>query len=81
MRTFTIIAFAAAVAATPVQAGIFGREQKAAPEFVHTLNGSGLAVGRTMVAIAENFQNEDKTIDIPKVLRPYMGGEEKIAIG
>jgi len=59
----------------------FRREQKASPEFVHTLNGSGLAVGRTMVAIAENFQNEDKTIDIPKVLRPYMGGEEKIAIG
>ena len=42
-------------------------------EFVHTLNGSSLAVGRTMVAIMENFQNEDGTIDIPKVLHPYLG--------
>ena len=42
-------------------------------EFVHTLNGSSLAVGRTMVAIMENYQNEDGSIDIPEVLRPYMG--------
>jgi seryl-tRNA synthetase len=47
--------------------------------FVHTLNGSGLAVGRTMVAILENYQNGDGTVTIPEVLRPYMGGAEKIA--
>ena len=46
--------------------------------FVHTLNGSGLAVGRTLVAIIENYQNEDGSITIPKVLIPYMGGIEKI---
>jgi seryl-tRNA synthetase len=45
----------------------------------HTLNGSGLAVGRTAVAILENFQREDGTIDIPGALRPYMGGMERIA--
>lgn len=48
------------------------------PQFVHTLNGSGLAVGRTLVAILENYQKEDGSIEIPKVLRPYMGGMEKI---
>ena len=47
-------------------------------EFVHTLNGSGLAVGRTLVAILENYQQEDGTIIVPEVLRPYMGGLEKI---
>ena len=47
-------------------------------EFVGTLNGSGLAVGRTMVAILENYQNEDGSISIPDALRPYMGGKEKI---
>lgn len=47
-------------------------------EYVHTLNGSGLAVGRTMVAILENYQQEDGTVVIPAVLRPYMGGMEKI---
>lgn len=46
--------------------------------FLHTLNGSGLAVGRTLVAIIENYQNEDGSITIPKVLIPYMGGIEKI---
>ena len=46
--------------------------------FVHTLNGSGLAVGRTMVAILENYQNADGSIAIPDVLRPYMGGQELI---
>lgn len=46
--------------------------------FVHTLNGSGLAVGRTMVAILENYQNADGSIAIPDVLRPYMGGQEVI---
>ncbi|MFA9422632.1 MAG: serine--tRNA ligase [Sedimentibacter sp.] len=47
-------------------------------EFIHTLNGSGLAVGRTFAAILENYQNQDGTIIIPEVLRPYMNGMEKI---
>jgi seryl-tRNA synthetase len=50
------------------------------PEFVHTLNGSGLAVGRTWAAIMENYQNADGSISIPTVLRPYMGGVEKIEV-
>lgn len=49
------------------------------PELAHTLNGSGLAVGRTLVAIMENFQNEDGSVTIPEVLRQYMGGEEKLS--
>ena len=49
-------------------------------EFVHTLNGSGLAVGRTMIAIIENYQNPDGTITVPDVLRPHMGGLEKISL-
>ena len=48
------------------------------PRFVHTLNGSGLAVGRTLAAILENYQNEDGSITIPKVLRHYFGGQETI---
>ena len=48
------------------------------PEFVHTLNGSGLAVGRTLVAVLENYQDGDGNIQIPAVLRPYMGGMERI---
>ena len=47
--------------------------------FVHTLNGSGLAVGRTLVAVMENYQQEDGTIAVPEVLKPYMGGLEVIA--
>ncbi len=47
-------------------------------EFVHTLNGSGLAVGRTLVAVLENYQQEDGSIAVPEVLRPYMGGMERI---
>ena len=47
-------------------------------QFVHTLNGSGLAVGRTLVAVLENYVNEDGTVTVPEVLRPYMGGVEKI---
>jgi seryl-tRNA synthetase len=43
-------------------------------EFVHTLNGSGLAVGRALVAVLENFQNADGSVNVPEVLRPYMGG-------
>ena len=56
----------------------FRREQSAKPEFVHTLNGSGLAVGRTLVAVLENYQREDGKVDVPKVLRPYMGNLEVI---
>ncbi|EGQ23215.1 serine--tRNA ligase [Sporosarcina newyorkensis 2681] len=56
----------------------FRREAGAKPEYVHTLNGSGLAVGRTVAAILENYQQEDGSVVIPEVLRPYMGGREKI---
>ena len=48
------------------------------PALLHTLNGSGLAVGRTLVAVLENYQNADGTITVPTVLRPYMGGLEVI---
>lgn len=51
---------------------------KGKPEFVHTLNGSGLAVGRTVAAILENYQQADGSVVIPEALRPYMGGLEKI---
>ena len=54
-------------------------EAGAKPEFVHTLNGSGLAVGRTLVAILENYQNEDGSITVPEALRNYMGGLEVIS--
>lgn len=56
----------------------FRREPKAKPEFVHTLNGSGLAIGRTVAAILENYQQEDGRVRIPEALRPYMGGKEYI---
>lgn len=56
----------------------FREDEKSKPEFVHTLNGSGLAVGRTLVAILENYQQEDGSVVIPDVLRPYMGGLQKI---
>ena len=56
----------------------FRREPGARPEFVHTLNGSGLAVGRTVAAILENYQNPDGSVTIPEVLRPYMGGISRI---
>jgi len=49
------------------------------PEFVHTLNGSGLGLPRTLIALMENYQNEDGSLTIPPVLRPYMGGLERIA--
>ncbi|MGA2633691.1 MAG: aminoacyl--tRNA ligase-related protein, partial [Terracidiphilus sp.] len=51
---------------------------KSKPEFVHTINGSGLAVGRTWLAILENYQQSDGSVVIPAPLRPYMGGMEKI---
>jgi seryl-tRNA synthetase len=55
------------------------RNEKGKPELVHTLNGSGLAVGRTLVAILENYQNADASVTVPAVLRPYMNGAEKIS--
>ena len=51
---------------------------KIKPEFVHTINGSGLAVGRTWLAVLENYQQADGTVLIPEVLRAYMGGLERI---
>ncbi|MBB5174938.1 serine--tRNA ligase [Texcoconibacillus texcoconensis] len=57
----------------------FRREAQGKAEFVHTLNGSGLAVGRTVAAILENYQNEDGSVTIPEVLRPYMGGKTTIS--
>jgi seryl-tRNA synthetase len=54
------------------------RNAQGKPEFVHTLNGSGLAVGRTLVAVMENYQRADGRIDVPKVLAPYMGGVEVV---
>lgn len=56
----------------------FRRNGKGKPEFVHTLNGSGLAVGRTVAAILENYQETDGSVRVPKVLQPYMGGLEVI---
>ncbi len=57
----------------------FRREGTGRAEFVHTLNGSGLAVGRTLIAILENCQQKDGTVTIPAVLRPYMGGVDRIS--
>ena len=56
----------------------FRRDKDSKPEYVHTLNGSGVAVGRTVAAILENYQQEDGSVIIPEVLRPYMGGKEKL---
>ena len=55
------------------------RNEKGKPELVHTLNGSGLAVGRTLIAIMENYQRADGGVDIPAALQPYMGGLKAIA--
>jgi len=55
------------------------RNEKGKPELVHTLNGSGLAVGRTLVAVMENYQQSDESIEVPAALRSYMGGVERIA--
>jgi len=61
------------------RAGIrFREEEKSKPEFVHTINGSGLAVGRTLVAVLENGQQEDGSVVIPDALQPYMGGLKQI---
>lgn len=56
----------------------FRRDSKSKPEFVHTLNGSGVALGRTVSAILESFQQEDGSVFIPEALRPYMDGLERI---
>lgn len=56
----------------------FKRESRSKPEFVHTLNGSGLAIGRTVVAILENYQEADGTVTVPQQLRPYLDGVERI---
>ncbi|BAS25880.1 serine--tRNA ligase [Limnochorda pilosa] len=59
----------------------FRPEPKAKPDYVHTLNGSGLAVGRTLAALLETFQEADGSVRIPEVLRPYMGGVDVISAG
>jgi seryl-tRNA synthetase len=56
------------------------RNAQGKPELVHTLNGSGLAVGRTLVAVLENFQNADGSVTVPAVLRPYLGGVERLEL-
>lgn len=58
----------------------FRRNAKSSPEFCHTLNGSGLAVGRTLVAIMENHQNADGSLRIPAVLQPYLGGLQELRV-
>ena len=60
------------------RAGIRYRNEKGRVELAHTLNGSGLAVGRTVAAIMENCQEADGTVTIPEALRPYMGGLDRI---
>ncbi|PWB51954.1 MAG: serine--tRNA ligase, partial [Nitrosomonadales bacterium] len=55
------------------------RGDKGKPELAHTLNGSGLAVGRTLVAILENYQNADGSVSVPAALQPYLGGVQKLA--
>jgi seryl-tRNA synthetase len=56
------------------------RNAQGKPELVHTLNGSGLAVGRTLVAVLENFQNADGSVTVPAALRPYLGGVERLSV-
>ena len=58
----------------------FRRKAGAKPEFVHTLNGSGLALPRTLIAVLENYQQEDGSVIVPEVLRPWMGGMEVISV-
>ena len=62
------------------RAGIRYRDEDGKVQYVHTLNGSGLAVGRTLTAILENYQEADGSVTVPEVLRPYMGGLEKITV-
>jgi seryl-tRNA synthetase len=49
-------------------------------EFVHTLNGSGLAVGRTLIAVLENYQQADGSVRVPEALRPYLDGRERLSV-
>jgi seryl-tRNA synthetase len=63
------------------RAGIRYRNADGKTEYVHTLNGSGLAVGRTVAAILENYQNADGSVTIPDALVPYMGGVTRITAG
>jgi seryl-tRNA synthetase len=56
----------------------FRRAGGAKPEYVHTLNGSGLAVGRTWIAVLENYQQQDGSIELPEILHPYMNGITRI---
>jgi seryl-tRNA synthetase len=55
------------------------RDKDNKTQFVHTLNGSGVAVGRALIAVMETYQQEDGSILVPEVLKPYMGGIERIA--
>jgi len=59
----------------------FRRKDTKKTDFVHTLNGSGVAMARTVIAILENYQQADGSVVIPEVLRPYMGGAERITKG
>ena len=59
-------------------AGLDNKGKPLKPRFCHTLNGSGLAVGRTLVAILETYQNADGSLTVPAALRPYMGGLERV---
>ena len=54
------------------------RAENGKPAFVHTLNGSGLAVGRTLVAVLENYQHADGSVTVPSALAPYMGGIDRL---
>ena len=56
------------------------KDQDGKKHYLHTLNGSGLAVGRTLLAIMENYQLDDKRIKVPEVLEKYMGGQKEISI-
>ena len=60
------------------RANIKFRDENKKTRFVHTLNGSGLAIGRTFAAILENYQNEDGSVTIPEILKPYMNNKDRI---
>ena len=53
-------------------------KKKSKPQLLHTINGSALAIGRTLIAVLEQYQREDGSVEIPEVLRPYMGGHSEI---
>ena len=57
---------------------IYRIKERNGPRFVHTLNGSGVAVGRALIAVVENYQNEDGSVTVPEALTPYMGGLKRI---